>query len=169
MVDPTVLLWVVVALLLVLLLTAIIIGMVQVLTPMPLYVPEARDMLYRFTEVKVDGTRPCTLLVHAALHKRVCEDSEDETKTKGKAPSHAVMLDTLLLSAKTVHDADTSAGWDTYAKAMGKKLYDDFELCGVSLEILVPDESSTSKDMQAAIYTRGSATKVLSFTDQTRV
>lgn len=151
-VDPTVLFAVALGLFLLILLVGIVVALVQVFSPFP--TPEVTDMLYRFGDVKADSKTSTTLLVHTVMKK------------DGAAPTHAAMLVVLLASAKAVKDADSAAGWDVYAKAMGKALYDTYEMQGVSLEILVPDEAAASKNMQAAIYTRGCATKVLSFHDQ---
>ena len=143
--DYTIWFWVLLGLLVLFFLVMIILYIV-----MSFAVPEGSDGVFRLKNVSIahKGAATMDVLVHVAYRSgaRTAKVADTASLTK---------LVQTVVKTPSFKAADP---WASVAKAIGKQIWNDFDVSGVSVEVLVPGAAQNTEN---ATYTRGYVTRLL--------
>ena len=113
------------------------------------HVPTSKDALFRIKNLSINhqGATSIDVIVHNvytrnARWEKLAKQADITKVVQG------------VLDSPTFTNAHP---WESVAEDVGDQLYNDYDVAGVSVEILVPSGSNVS----TATYTKGYATKVL--------
>lgn len=138
-------------LLLVIFLGLLFLGLVASLILWILYVPQTKESLFRIKDYAVNhqGSTSMDVLVHHVY------------KTNARYEKMAKRTDVMQVIKTVVESPSFNdlAPWEVLAADIGDQLYNDYDVIGVSVEVIVPANS----DVSAATYTKGYANRVLKF------
>lgn len=131
--------WIVLALFILFILVTTIIYIV-----MSFYLPEGSDGIFRVKGVTINhlNAKSMDVLVHTVYTKKA---------RITKLPDYADIVKTINTVMGSSAVAKTSP-WEVVAKDLGKQIWNDYDVVGVSVELLIP---GTNGNTQNATYTRG--------------
>lgn len=113
------------------------------------HVPTSKDALFRIKNLSINhqGTTSIDVLVHNLYARNA------RLEKLAKLADITRVVQSVLDSPSFTADHP----WESVAEDVGEQLYNDYDVAGVSVEILVPAGSNVS----TATYTKGYVTKVL--------
>jgi hypothetical protein len=119
-----------------------------------LQTPEAHDALFRITELVIShqGSTQMDVLIHNVYKPKA---------NFANLPTYVEIQQTIL-TVMGSPSFQSDHPWEAVAQDIGKQIFNDYDVIGTSVEIIIPAGDSLV-NMSAATYTRGYASRVLKF------